>query len=351
VDRTEDLQAQLRPAQLHPAREPHHRGTGLLGTPGDVAQPGRRFPYRPDGDTARGAATQRAGEAAVVVGVEVGDHHEFQDPDAEPVQAGVDGVVGRPGVDQDGVPGGTGGEDERVALTDVAGHHPPPGGWPSGRREPGRDEDDEQPDQQGQQHRPQPGHPAHRQQHDQHPGEQQRAARPRGPRHGGTGHRGGPVPDHHQPPHERSRQPGAAPRGGRAHRGQHRTEHAQHRRGGDGGRREQVRHHGDQPDSPVEPGDHRRGGQGRGDRDDQCLGRTGRQPAPPQRRRPAGAEQDQRTGGDDGEHEPGVDGQAGGGQQQAEHGHRQRGHRRPGAAGRECDQHHPAHDRRPQYRR
>lgn len=351
VDRAEDLQAQLRPPQLHPAHEPHHRSPGPLGVPGDLAQPRRRFPHRPDGDPARGPTAQCAGEAAVVVGVEVGDHHELQDPDPEPVQAGVDGVVGRPGVDQDGVPRGAGGEDERVALTHVAGHHPPPGGRPAGRGEPGRDEDDEEPDQQRQQQRPQARHPAHRQQNDEHPGEQQRAARARGPRHGGTGHRGGPVPDHDQPPHERPRQPGAAPRCGRAHRGQHRTEHAQHRRGGDRGRREQVRHHGDQPDSPVEPGDHRCGGQRRGDRDDQRLGRPGRQPTPSQRRRPPRSEQHQRTGGDDGQHETRVDGQSGDGQQQAEHGHRQRGHRGPGPAGGERDEHDPAHHRRPQHRR
>nr|WP_224386266.1 hypothetical protein [Pseudonocardia sp. ICBG1293] len=154
MDRAEHLQAQLRPAHLHPAGQPHHRRPGRLGPPRDVAQPGRRLAHRPDGDTARGAAPQRTCEPSVVVGVEMGDHHEFEDPDPEPVQAGVDGVVRRSGVDQYGVPRRAGGEDQRIALTHVAGHHPPPGGRPAGRGEPGRDQDDEQPDQQGQQQCP-----------------------------------------------------------------------------------------------------------------------------------------------------------------------------------------------------
>ncbi len=75
------------------------------------------------------AAVEHAGQPVDVVGVQVAEQHDRHPVDPEPVEAAVDGGRVRPSIDHHGRPV-TGGQHDRVALTDVADDEEPAGGRP-----------------------------------------------------------------------------------------------------------------------------------------------------------------------------------------------------------------------------
>ncbi len=107
---------------------------------------------RPDGDPTDRPTAQRPGEAADVVGMQVAEQHEGDPAHAEPGEAGVDGPVRRAGVDQHHPARPRRGQDDGVALPDVARHDHPAGRRPARRDEPGRDEHDRDARERGEQH-------------------------------------------------------------------------------------------------------------------------------------------------------------------------------------------------------
>ena len=160
-----------------------------------------------------------------------------------------------------------------------------------------------------------------------------------------------------------------APRRGGRDRSDQRGQHAQHRGGGDRGRREQVGDHGHRADQPAQPGHDRSGDEeGRGGHGER-LGGEPRHPARGQPRRPPRRQEHERGGGRHRQREPGVDGERGIGEQQHQHGGGERGqrgaraarperhqrdrshHGRPHHAGRGPGENHEAHQDRARHRR
>jgi hypothetical protein len=304
VPRHEDRRLPSRPA---------HEG---VVRPGTVVG-GREGPGRDDPDV---PASERAGQATDVVGVEVGHQHERQCVDAEPVEAAIHRADVRAGVHQHR---GTGshGQDERVALPDVAGNGHGAGGRPATDRLPHRppdeDEAQEHGDGQGAQPREAPQHPAQAQQED---GQQHRARGAGGPARGSVRHLCGAAGDDDQPP----RRPAGDPdqrirreRHGHADDGRQQPEHGRcrNRRGG-----QQVGRQRHQADRPREARD-----EGRGDRASRRADRDGVREHRPAAARaeaagPARREQHDAGGGRDGEGEAGIPRQSR--VEQEEHAHR-----------------------------
>src|SRR5699024_2416768 len=116
-----------------------------------------------DEDPADLPAVDRGGEVTHVVVVEVREHDRVEGLHPEPAEAPVDPAALGPDVDKH-PPAGTGGEDEPVALPDVAGDDPPvrwrPGEAARGHRADGEDDDETEDEERtgaGAPQRPRPG--------------------------------------------------------------------------------------------------------------------------------------------------------------------------------------------------
>jgi hypothetical protein len=310
---------------------------------------GRR--QRPGGDHAHLPPRQGAGQAPGVVGVEVGDQHQRQLVDAQPVQAPVDRAHVRAGVDQYAL-SGRGRDDQRVALPDVAGNHDGPVGRPASGELPDRPAQDDDADEDRERDRPGPGEAPQQPAHDeQEHGQEHRAAGAGRPRGRAVRQGGRALRDDHQPPDRPAGQP-------HQRVGQRRDDHrdqggqqAEHGRRGDGRGGEQVGRQGDRADQPRQTGHQRRGHEaGRGSHRDR-VGQHGRPPPAAQPPRPAGREQHDGGGGRDRQREAGVPGQARIDQEQ--HRHRptegRHGGSRPSRG--ECQQRDRAHRRGPDHAR
>ena len=286
-----------------------------------------------------------------MVRVQVADHHQRERRHAEPVQAGIDGAVARAGVDEHRSTGLPGRENERVTLTDVAGHHDPPARWPARPHHPRGHQHQHQPDHHGEQQSAHPADPQE-QQDQQHEQGQQRRPRSAGrPRQHAAGHRGGVVGHHDQPPDRGPGEPRASVRRPGRHRGQDGRDDTQHRRRGHGWYGEQVRHDRHQAHRAAQPGDQRCGGQAGGCGHRERLGRTGRHAAPPQRCCPTGRHEHQRGRGHHRQRETRVGRQGRVREQQHRHRRREGGHSGPSAPEREGQQHDAAHRGGPQHAR
>ncbi|GAA4676370.1 hypothetical protein GCM10023215_05760 [Pseudonocardia yuanmonensis] len=213
--RGQDVECQGGPRQAPARRHLQHRRSGLRGLLRDPTQGAGRLVRRSQCHPTGRPAPQRAREPAHVVGVQVGHDHQRQRVDPEATQAGVRRTVVRARVDEDRLPGHARGEDQRVALSDVAGDHDPVGGRPAGADHAGRHQDQRQPDHDRQDEEPGTAVADEHHQHEQHAGEQQRTARTRGPGEHGTGDRGGAVGDQHEPRDGGSGEPCARGGGGR----------------------------------------------------------------------------------------------------------------------------------------
>lgn len=278
--RGEDLQAHA--AHLPPVSGDQHlaggAGPGDRGVEGPGPLVGRG--QRPGGDGAHLASLQRAGQPADVVGVEVGQQHQRQPVDPQPVEAAVDRADLRAGVDEHPL-AGTGRHHQGIALPDVAGDQDRPGRRPAVGRLAQRPAEQHEADQRRHSERAQPPVAPQRQTGEQQQdGEQQGSARAGRPAGGAVGQAGRGPRHEDQPAHRPARQPGEGLPADRQDRPDEGGEQAQHRRRCHGGRGEQVgrqRHGADQAGQACHE---RRGGQpgGRGDR--HGVGRRAR-PAPP----------------------------------------------------------------------
>jgi hypothetical protein len=103
---------------------------GPLGERVEGGQPVVGRGQRAGGDRADLPALQCPGEPAGVVGVEVGQQHQRQPVDAQPVEAAVDRPDLRAGVDEHALPR-PGGDHQPVALPDVAGDEDGRRRWPA----------------------------------------------------------------------------------------------------------------------------------------------------------------------------------------------------------------------------
>ena len=228
------------------------------------------------------AVPERAREATHVVGVEMGDHHQRQSIDAEPVQTSVDGDHLAPYVDQHGRPGSTG-QDEGIPLTDVAPHRHGAGRRPAADRLTHRPAQDQSAGQHGQRERPQSPEPPQRPpEGEQQPRQQYCPGGPGRPagravRHGGgaPGEEDQPPRGPARPPHQRVREQGQRAAAERRQQPQHRG--GRNRRSG-----QEVGRERDQADRPGQAGDqrsgHRTGRRAHGHR----VGRYGPPPPPAQ---------------------------------------------------------------------
>jgi hypothetical protein len=207
---------------------------------------------------------ERAGEAGHVVGVEVREQHQRHVADAQPPQAPVLGTDVRAGVDQHRLARRRR-DDERVALSHVAGHHVGGRGRPAPHDLPERPAHQHHTDHDGQEDRS--GGGAAPQQDDDHPEQQGQQDRAHGPGRPG-GHAVGdarrPVRDQHQPADRPARDPHQRIGHRRDHGGQHGGREPQDRRHRHRGGGEQVGRQRDQRDLPGQRGDQRGGGHPRG---------------------------------------------------------------------------------------
>lgn len=295
------------------------------------------------GDLTHVTTRQGPGEAAYVIGVEVGDQDQRQGRDAEPVQALVDRRDVRSGVDED-AGASPEGQCDGVALTHVAHHGQRLGRRPSAQDLAQRPPDDDQPDQRGEGDRSQPCEPPQQPPRDeQHPSEQQRSSGAGRPPGRSVRHRGGPGRHPHQPA---GRPPGrpdedvgsSRPEGGKD--GRQQTKH-----GGrcHGGRGEQVRRQRHQAHGSVERGQQWGGGRTGGGADREGIGQDGRAATVPQLPGPARREQHDGGRRDDREGEADVDRQRRIEDEQCAHGGRQRRDCLPRPPRGECQQRDRAH--------
>jgi hypothetical protein len=269
---------------------------------------GRERARRHDPDVTAG---EGAGQTARMVGVQVRHQDQREGVDAQPVQAAVDRAGIRPGIDEDAGTG-SGGHDERIPLSDVAGDHERVRRRPAADRLPQRPAHHEETDQGGQRERTQTGKAPERararQQHDRQQDRPSGAGRPAGDR---VRHRRGPLGDDHEP----ARRPTGAPDqdvpDGRDHRGDDRACQPEHGRRCDGGGGEQIGRQGDQADRSRETGDEGCRGDARSGAHREGIGQD--RPAPPgtEEPRPAGCDQDNRRGGDHRQGESGIPGEPG----------------------------------------
>jgi hypothetical protein len=263
-------------------------------------------------------AANNAGDAGDVIQMEVSEDQQRDVPNAEIMQAPIHRHRIRPGVDHDRAVTPRR-KDERVPLTDVAGHEHPSGRWP---RQDGRSHRYLDNDRYQRPHRQQPpqsssdGERDHgRTQHQQRqgPGNATR------PRDGDAVQVPEVVGNPNQPPARPARQL----REHRAHRdGErrgHRGDKPQHRGCGHYGLGQHVGGDRDQAQSTRDRDDHRSRHQMccRPDRD--CFRQHGRHPAPAQRVGPARCDHQQRRRGERGHRETGIGRQRRIPQQQTEH--------------------------------
>lgn len=289
------------------------------------------------------------------------DQREIVDP--EPAQAAVDGADVGTGVDEHGLTG-RGGEDQRIPLTDVAGHQvrawrrPAPHDLADG---PAHDDEADHCRQRQQPSAPAP--PEQRRQHEKQPGHQQRSTGTARPRRHSVRDGGAAVRDGHQPPDRPPRRPDEHVGGPREEGRQQTAEEPEHGRRRDGRRREEVGGQGDQADLSRERGDERCRRQPRGRAHREGIGQEARAAPPAQAPRPRRRQQHDRRRGGHGQRETGVGGEVRVGEQQhgdrgaeCRHGasrsprrqgrKRDRAHRRgPQHAGLRTGQHDEAHQR------
>jgi hypothetical protein len=153
VLRPEHLQGERGPREPGAERNLHDRDADDGRLPSDARQRRPGVVDRTDDDRPHRSSAQCTGQATDVVGVQVADHHERQGRDAEPAQAVVDRAVVGPGVDQHRPALLARGQDQCVALPDVAGDHHPSRRRPARAHDPRRHEDEEQPDDHREQQR------------------------------------------------------------------------------------------------------------------------------------------------------------------------------------------------------
>jgi hypothetical protein len=210
----QDVEREGGPGEAPARGQFQHGRTGLPGLPCDPVQRAGRLLGRTQRDPARRPASQRSRQPAHVVGVQVGDDDERQRVDAEAPQAGVRRPVVRARVDEDRLPRHAGGQDQGVALTDVAGDHDPVRRRPAGPDHPGRHQDQRQPDHDGQDDEPGAAEADQHHQHEEHTREEQRPAHPGGPGQHGAGDRGGAIGHQDEPRDGGTGEPRARGRGG-----------------------------------------------------------------------------------------------------------------------------------------
>ncbi|MBB3082602.1 hypothetical protein FHR93_000783 [Geodermatophilus sabuli] len=282
-----------------------------------------------------------------MVGVEVGQEDQRQAVDAEAVQTAVDGADVRPGVDQHPL-ARAGGDDEGVALADVAGdqhgvRRGPPAGDLADR--PAQDDHaDEGGQRQGPRPREAPEQPADGQQQD---GQQHRPPCAGRPGRRAVRERRGQLGHHDQPTDRPPGQPHEGiPQGRHDHpdQGRQQAEHGGDRHDGSG---QQVRRQRDGADQTGQPGHQRGGGEaGRGGHGhrvgEQLRPAAGSQPA-----RPAGSQQHDGRGGQHGEREAGVPRELRVEQQQDDDGGTERRHGGAWPAAGQREQRDRTHRRRP----
>lgn len=325
----------------------HDRHALVAGPPDDLLVLGLRLGQRPDLDE-RHRPAQDTGQPEHVVGVLVGQQHQRDPVDVEPVEAAVRGD--RVGSDVDDEPAA---DDDHVALPDVAHREHPVARRPRRRDgcEPGAR--DQRSHDAGREDPPQQPLP------DREPAEQRRARQqagalePVGPAETGAGDGRTHTADAHQPRDRQVAHPGEQLRERQAERRHDRGEHAEDGRrchGRDGqqvGRdRQQAELTGDRDDDGS-AGDLCRG------RDRHRLGEPARPPRPPTRQRvpPPGGQQQQPGGGEHRQGEPRRGCQVRVQQHQAEGGGSEGGHCRPPATRPERDQRHATHHGSAQHRR
>jgi hypothetical protein len=284
-----------------------------------------------------------AGEASGVVRIQMRQQDQWERVDAEPVQAPVDRPDLGPRIDEHS---GTSacGQDEGVALADVAGNGHRPGRRPTLHRLAQRPADDDQPDHDGDRQRPQPAVPpqqhGHREKQD---GEQHGPGRTGRPRGGRIRQVRGPLGDDHEPPRRPPREPGQEVRYGRRDGRDDRRREAE-----DGGRCDrrcgkEVRRERDQTDAAGQGRHQGRGGQTGGRAHGQRIAHDGWTPVPPQATGPARCEEHDGRGRGDRQREAGVPGQAGIHEQEDADRGAQSGQGRAGASGGQREQRHRAH--------
>ena len=83
-----------------------------------------RFEHGRREDLTNSATVENAGQTLNMIGMKVSQDNGIQYVNVQPRQTTVNGLWVRPCVDHHRVTG-TAGQDQRVTLTDVAGHHPP----------------------------------------------------------------------------------------------------------------------------------------------------------------------------------------------------------------------------------
>ena len=187
----------------HRAPVPRHEHGSARTGPGDQ-RVHRGSPVvvrreRAGGHHADRPSVECSGEAADVVGVEMGEQNQRQRVDAEPVQAAVHRTDRRAGVDQHALPS-TGRQHQRVALTDVAGDDHGVRRRPATHHLANGPADQHDPHHEGQAEGPPSRKPPEQTSGDQ----QQRCERHRSGRAARPSHRrircpGGPVGHQHQP--------------------------------------------------------------------------------------------------------------------------------------------------------
>jgi hypothetical protein len=146
------IEGEAGPGQPPSGGQRDERHTGRRGVPGDAAQRPRGLADRPDGDRPDRPPAERAREAADVIGVQMAEQDEGDTAHPEAREAGIDRSVGRTGVDQHHPARTCRGQDDGIALPDVARHDHPPRGRPARRGEPGRDDHDRGAREHGEQH-------------------------------------------------------------------------------------------------------------------------------------------------------------------------------------------------------
>ena len=284
-----------------------------------------------------------------MVCVQVADQHHRQCRHSEPVQAGVDGPVVRPGVDEHHPPRLPGREHQRVTLPDVARHDGPAGWRPTRTQHPGGDQNQQEADYHREEQRTDPAGAGEQHDRDDDRGEQPRSGRAARPRDDRPGHRRRPVRHRHEPAHRRAGEPGAPLCGRHRHRRQHRRQHAEHRRRRDRGRRDQVRDHGHQAHAAAQTREQRSRRQARRRGYREHLGDARRYSALPHPGHPPRHDQHECRSREHRQAEPRVGRECRVGDQQPEHRRGERGHGRPFPAECEGQQHHGAHRGRPQH--
>ena len=349
--RGEELHGRGAEVQLHSRQHGSALGVAAPGQLVDPGGPGVGRGQGSGGDHSHRAVGERPGQAAGVVGVQVGQEHQWQGVDPQPAQAVVDRPDIGPGVDEH--PLATAGRDhEGVALTDVARDHERLRRRPCPDQVTQRPPDGDDRDHGGEREEAQPGEAPHGRPHaGRYQGEEKGHPGPcrqshDAVRNAGSMHRDGDQPPHRPPgqPHQAVTQCGEQRDGECRQQAEDRC-----RRDGRGG--QEVRGQRHQGHLRGDGGDQRRGRDAVRRADGQRLGHQGRNPVATKRPGPAGCEQHDRRGRRDGQREPGIGRQTRVHEQEHGHGGAQRRHSGSRASGGEREQPHRPHDRRTQHAR